>query len=262
MNCRVCGETFEADNAMRRDCCAWGFVHLSCIEDIDLYECHACQKDPLRTGLEMCRLRSVVLHQPMEQLPPCRELSNQVLLYGQPVPIGEEIPAARAVCLANRSLDRWAEMIHSALREITSKWEEGVAITDFKVGATRFDGMHLLDRKTLGRHWTKKHTEVLEVMMKSVFDSVSHWAGCPAGEFNRVTVDSYKLDKIVEFTVQFRCEQFTRSKEALNDPTRPFATKSVYKRLGFWDCLICMSGLTLVPLFGRPRAQRIDICKV
>ena len=58
--CKVCSVPLEADNTMRRDCCAFGFVHLDCIATPDLESCHACGMDPMKgwtEGLARCCLR-------------------------------------------------------------------------------------------------------------------------------------------------------------------------------------------------------------
>ena len=241
--CKVCSVPLEADNTMRRDCCAFGFVHLDCIATPDLESCHACGMDPMKgwtEGLARCCLRPLNWESPPQASP----------------------QGIWSVELANRHLAKWREMVGSMVDEATSGWKERIRVSDMEVGASFLDGNWLVDTKYMPPHMLLGRRAVRQHMTKLICESLDRWAGAYDGHFNILNICLYKLDDIVELTVRFTCTQWAYHVVSKGDRSRPFETKRVRRELGIWNCFVCLSGFKNVDTDSEPQAKRIVLKEV
>lgn len=235
--CRVCLEPCQSNDAMRRRCCERGIVHLACIEDSHLQRCPGCDKDPMEgllNKLEPCTLQPLdatvkpcVLRQAML---PTGFSCGQVDEGQFPVPTTVEI------------LDIWQTMITREVHEAAKDWTEQIEVTNLSVGITLLNGRHDWCLKGL-KDALKKAQDV----ESRVFDSLERWTR------RRLGVD---LDQIVEFTIVFRCRQWTHHYIVGSDPDKPFDLFPLVQNLGVWNCVISLCGFNM-PFDGRPLAKRI-----
>lgn len=142
-SCVVCLKPCQPNDAMRRNCCERGVMHLACIENIQLVKCPGCERDPMKdlmTKSGSCTLK------PLEQsVVPCAPLGAMKsigFLCGQPE--DEHLPPPSTVVdRANRYLDAWKSMISNQLREATDRWSEQIEVKRLSVGVTLLDGSHV-----------------------------------------------------------------------------------------------------------------------
>lgn len=241
--CRVCSEPFEAENAMRRDCFAYGFCHLNCIGERDLEKCHACGKDPMTDwteGLPRCCLRPFNYEFPPPGLP----------------------EGTWTVELANFHLNAVRIMVAMAIEEMASGWTEKVRVSDLEVGASLLDGAYLVDRKFMPSQWTLSRKDIKVEMSRLIGESVDRWAGAHKGTFNVLGLCLCKLDRIVELTVRFTCTQWATDVVPVGDRSRPFETKCERRKLGTWNCFACLSGFDFTRAHFEPRAKRCVLKQV
>jgi hypothetical protein len=242
-SCQVCSMPFEPKNTMRRDCCAYGFLHLGCIGNLDLERCRACQKDPMKDwteGLARCCLRPF-------------NFENPPLASKQGV---------RDVKAANYSLRMWREMVTSVMEEMTAAWTENVLVSGLEVGASFLDGTLLVDYKSMPPHLTLSRSSVRERLTNLICETVDRWAGTYCGQFTLDNISSYMLDHIAELTVRFTCIQWTYHVVSIDNRSRPFETKRTRQELGTWNCYACLSGLTNVCAGSGPQAKRFVVKEV
>lgn len=232
---------------MRRDCCDIGFIHLRCIENRDLEQCHACQKDPMEEWIEGKggpRLR-----------PFCQanvESASELCATADTSPVP-----------AKRSLDSWKETVLSALQEMTSLWTQKINVSDIRVTATLLDGRMLVNKKQMPYHNGRSHSAIREMLTDVVCETLVCWTGLESSYgrlFDSAKNESCRRDTIVEVTIQFICTQWTRLAFSTLDARRPFETGTFYHRLGKWRCFLCLSGLTRASL--TPKAKRAIVKKV
>ena len=228
---------------MRRDCCAYGFLHLNCIGNLDLERCHACEKDPMKDwteGLARSCLRPFNF-----ESPPLASTQREWLVKD-----------------ANCSLRRWREMVTSMMEEMTTAWTENFFVSKVEVGASFLDGRLLVDFKHMPPHLKLTRRAVQQRLTDLICESVHRWAGTNCGEFSLINLSSFKLDHIVELTVRFTCIQWTYRFVSIDDTSRPFETKQTRQELGTWNCFACLSGLTNVCAGSEPQAKRFIVKEV
>ena len=243
LSCKVCSKPFEANDTMRRDCCASGYVHLDCIATSDLESCHACGMDPMKKwteGLERCCLRPFNWESP-PQAPP---------------------QGIWDVDWANRHLAKWREMVGSMVDEATSAWREHVRVSEIEVGASFLDGDWLVEYKHMPPQMSLGPYAIRQHMTRLICESLDKWAGAFNGHFNILNMCMYKLDDIVELTVRFTCLQWAYHVVSEFDRSRPFETSQICKELGVWKCFVCLSGFKNVDTDSKPRAKRFVIKEV
>jgi len=212
-------------------------MHLACIEDSHLQSCPGCDKDPMEgllNKLEPCTL------QPLDaSVEPCA-LRQAMLPSG--FSRGQADEGQFPVLTPAESFDIWKTMITREIHEAAKDWTEQIEVTNLSVGITLLNGRHDWCLKGL-KDVLKKSKEV----ESQVFDSLERWT-------RRHLSDD--LDRIVEFTIVFRCRQWTRHYTAGSDPEKPFNLYPLVQNLGVWNCVVCLCGFNM-PFDGRPVAKRI-----
>ena len=256
--CTKCAEPFTAENSTRRECCESGVLHLRCIGSEDLERCWACQKDPMVGWVEMkpFRLRPLDSANPPSGPPQFDFLSCS---YGQIESHGELLTDERNVECANGSLEMWKGMIDSVVDEMTCDWRVKIELGCLKVSATLLNGDVLVDTKSFPEH-SKRFLGAIKNMIKSfVRESVTRFAGAESDKFSKAEIGSYRLDQIVELTIQFNCTQWAYHTRATYNNLRPYETISSRDVLGTWRCFACLSGLAkpFVPIV--PPAKRLIV---
>ena len=235
--CRVCLEPCQSNDAMRRSCCERGIVHLACIEDSHLQNCPGCDKDPMEGLLN--KLKPCTL-QPLDaSVEPC---ALRRAMLSTDFSCGQADEGQFQVLTTAKILDIWKTMIAREIQEAAKDWTEKIEVTDLSVGITLLSGRHDWCLKGL-KDVLKKSTEV----ESRVVDSLERWTRI------RSSVD---FDRIVEFTIVFRCTQWTRHYTVGSDPKKPFKLYPLRQNLGVWNCAVCLCGFH-VPFDGRPVAKRI-----
>ena len=238
LSCKVCSAPLEANNTMRRDCCALGFVHLDCIEFADLENCHACGMDPMKGWTE--------------------GLSRNVLRpFNWESPPRTSEQGIWSVDWANRHLTKWREMVGWVVNEATRRWKEKIRVSDMEVGASYLDGTWLVDFPSMPPHMTLTRDTIRQHMTRLICESLDRRAGSFDGHFNIRSICQYKLDDIVELTVRFTCTQWAYYTVSIGDKSQPFAVEQVKRELGVWNCFVCIGGFKNVDTDCIPQAKRI-----
>ena len=187
-----------------------------------LNELGPCTLQPLDASVEPCALRRAMLPTGFS----CGQADD-----GQfPILTTTEI------------LDIWKSMITREIHEAAKDWTEQIEVTNLSVGITLLNGRHDWCLKGL-KDVLKKSKEV----ESQVVDSLERWTRRRSG---------VGLDRIVEFTIAFRCRQWTRHYTAGSDPEKPFNLYPLVQTLGEWNCVVCLCGFN-VPFDGRPVAKRV-----
>ena len=256
--CTKCSEPFRADNSMRRECCESGVVHLRCIENEDLERCRACQKDPMVGWVAMKQFRLCPLD-PANPPPGPPQLAFLSCSYGQIESNGEPLTVERNVECANGSLEVWKEMVDSILDEMTFEWSGKIEVSCLEVCATLLNGDVLVEEKGLPEHWKRSRRAIKEMIKSFVRESVTGFAGVKEDKFSKADIDCYRLDQIVELTIEFNCKQWTYHTRSTNNRLRPYETVSSRKGLGVWRCFACLSGLARPFAHAVPPAKRLIV---
>ena len=256
--CTKCAEPFTADNSLRRECCESGVLHLLCIESEDLERCYACQKDPMVGWVEMkqFRLRPLDPANPPSGPPRLAFLSCS---YGQIESNGELLTVERNVACANGSLEACKGMVDSIVDEMTCDWSGKIEVTCLDVCATLLDGVVLVEKKSFPEHSKRSRRAIKEMVTSLIRESVIRFAGAKADKFSKEDIDCYRLDQIVELTIQFICTQWTYHTRATHDNLRPYETVSSREVLGVWRCFACLSGLARPFVSTVPPAKRLIV---
>lgn len=256
--CTKCAEPFTAENSMRRECCESGVLHLRCIESEDLERCWACQKDPIVGWAEMkqFRLRPLDPANPPTGPPQFDFLSCS---YGQIESNGELLTDERNVECANGSLEMWRGMIDSIVDEMTCDWCGKIEVACLKVCATLLNGGVLVDKKSFPEHSKRSRSAIKEMIKSFVRESATRFAGAKADTFSKAEIGSYRLDQIVELTIQFICTQWAFHTRATYNDLRPYETVSSREVLGVWRCFACLSGLAQPFVTIVPPAKRLIV---
>ena len=231
---------------------------MRCIESEDLERCWACQKDPMVGWAEMkkFRLRLLDTAHPSTGPPQFDFLSYS---YGQIESNGKLLTDERNVECANGSLEMWRGMIDSIVDEMTCDWCGKIEVACLKFCATLLNGGVLVDKKSFPEHSKRSRSAIKEMIKSFVRESATRFAGAKADTFSKAEIGSYRLDQIVELTIQFICTQWAYHTRATYNDLRPYETVSSREVLGVWRCFACMSGLArpFVPIV--PPAKRLIV---
>lgn len=142
--------------------------------------------------------------------PPCPpQLALLSCSYGQIEAPGEPLTVERKVECANRSLDLWKDMVNSIISEMTLDWCEKIQVSGLEVCATLLDGSVLVEKNEIPEHFRRSRGAIKNMISISVWNSVTRFAGVKGEKFSKADINCYKLDQIVELTIQFTCRQWT-----------------------------------------------------
>lgn len=235
---------------------------MKCIGNKDLEKCHVCGKDPMDgwESTKHARLRPFDQAEP----PSLVELRKFSCFYGQVLSCREDVEHTETVefkveC-ANRSLELFKDMISATICTMTRNWSQKLNVYNLQVSATLLDGSVLQEKRVnVGANCSQ--ISIRKIITEWVCESFIGFAGARDKCFSASNIGGYKLDQIVEVTIQFCCKQWTYDFFSLNKE-RPYELSKNRRTLGNWHCFACLSGLARAYITKEVPAKRFIVKEI